>query len=272
MPRTRLLFGCVLLLLLFVSCKPRNVLSRKELADVLYDLHMTEAALNRNGLPVPTDWTHGLQSEFFKDLSYAAVLRKHELSQADFYNSIAWYSKHLNQYSKVYMLVESKIDAFLTDVQFGRFNALKDTSMLQSIDKVVKYHWGFVKQYPTMQDGIAAQPLDSVLTFARWFKPIFDRPMSNDSALVHRMVARSAVVDSSSSAMDTTPKPQVEIRTGKVEDSPTKNNVVYPKNSHFVDFEPAPRKPVARKRAGGRPSDDQIRERFRERAKEVPQN
>jgi hypothetical protein len=271
MRRTRLLFGYVLLLLLFASCKPRNVLSRSDLADVLYDLHMTEAVLSRHELSATIGWTHGLQPAFFNDLSYSAVLRKHELTQESFYTSIAWYSRHLNQFAKVYQLVEAKMETFQAEAQFGRSNASLDSTLLKQTEKEVRYHWDFVKVHPVKQDGMATLPMDSVLGFAAWFIQSYYPVESKEPVLVHRMFTNCAIIDTIPSGLDTISKSVRSSQPIKEEDSPTKNNVYYPKNSHFVDFKPIAQKVLSKSKPNSVAGDEKIRDRFRTRAKEVQQ-
>ena len=58
--KIRLILGCCLLLALFSSCRPREVLSRKEMANVLFDIHLTEAAVSGIYEPIPeaVSYTH----------------------------------------------------------------------------------------------------------------------------------------------------------------------------------------------------------------------
>jgi hypothetical protein len=120
--KIKLIFGCCLLLVLFNSCKPKGVLSRKEMVSVLVDLHLTEAAVGGIGGPIPEEWLHGLDVEYFKDMSYRSVLRKHHLSQEDFYTSVSWYSRHMNLYEKIYIDVQGKLDEFMAAIDEGKFD------------------------------------------------------------------------------------------------------------------------------------------------------
>jgi len=120
--KIRLILGCCLLLALFSSCRPKDVLSRKEMAKVLFDIHLTEAAVGGQSMTVPEDWTKAMPTNYFRDMAYRSVLRKHNLTQESFYTSVAWYSRHLNLYEKVYSDVQKKLDDFKTAVDQGRFD------------------------------------------------------------------------------------------------------------------------------------------------------
>ncbi len=123
--KIRLILGCCLLLVLFNSCRPRGVLSREEMVDVLFDIHLTEAAVSGVYDTIPEEWTHGLGTEYFRDMAYRSVLRKHRLSQEEFYTSVSWYSNHMNLYEKVYMDVQQKMDDFKTAVNQGSFDQVR---------------------------------------------------------------------------------------------------------------------------------------------------
>jgi len=123
--KIRLILGCCLLLALFSSCRPRGVLSRKEMVDVLFDIHLTEAAVSGIYGPIPEEWTHGLETDYFRDMAYRSVLRKHHLTQEEFYTSVSWYSNHMNLYEKVYIDVQQKMDDFKTAVDQGTFDQIR---------------------------------------------------------------------------------------------------------------------------------------------------
>ena len=119
--KIRLILGCCLLLVLFSSCRPRGVLSRRDMARVLFDVHMAEAAVSGIYAPIPEEWTHGLEADYFRDMAYRSVLRKHHLTEEEFYHSVSWYSKHMTQYEQVYVDVQTRMDDFKLAVEQGLF-------------------------------------------------------------------------------------------------------------------------------------------------------
>lgn len=130
LPKIRLILGCCLLLVLFSSCRPKGVLSRKEMANVLFDLHLTEAAVSGTYSTVPEEWTQGMETDYFRDMAYRSVLRKHHLNEEEFYYSVSWYSKHMNQYEKVYMDVQVRMSEFLSAIDRGQFENVGATTHL----------------------------------------------------------------------------------------------------------------------------------------------
>jgi hypothetical protein len=148
MSKIRLILGCCLLLVLFSSCRPRNVLTRKEMTDVLYDIHLTESAVDGIIQPIPESWLQGMDAEYFQEMAYYSVLRNHRIDQETFYASVAWYSKHLNLFEKVYIDVQDRLDRFRTAIEEGDFEHLRnltrfgvDTAKIRSI-----YRYGYYRK------------------------------------------------------------------------------------------------------------------------------
>lgn len=119
--KIRLVFGCCLLLVLFSACRPKGVLSRKDMAHVLFDIHLTEAAVSGQYVAVPEEWTKGMDAVDFRDMAYRSVLRKHHLTEEEFYFSVAWYSRHMAQYDRVYSDVQERMDNFRAAIDRGQF-------------------------------------------------------------------------------------------------------------------------------------------------------
>jgi len=167
--KIRLILGCCLLLVLFSSCRPRGVLSREKMANVLFDIHLTEAAVSESNMPIPETWTRGMETAYFKDMAYRSVLRKHHLTQEEFYISVSWYSKHMNVYEKVYVDVQKKMDDFRIAVDLGQFDPIRSFKFGADSAKILAlYSFG-----PYRIDLISANytclPADSFPSYTNWF-------------------------------------------------------------------------------------------------------
>ena len=77
-----------------IGCRPKGILSSRQMRDVLVDLHKTDALLQVNGLQ------HGHDEE--EDRYYAAVLEEHGITQAEFDSSLVWYTHHPKFFDKIY--------------------------------------------------------------------------------------------------------------------------------------------------------------------------
>ncbi len=77
-----------------MGCRPRGVLSSRELQSVLYDLHRTEAIIQAIG------YNYGHDEEVGK--YYYVVLAKHGITQAQFDSSMVWYIDHPQRIHHIY--------------------------------------------------------------------------------------------------------------------------------------------------------------------------
>lgn len=94
-----------LLLLTVVGCRPRGVLSTREMRDVLYDLHRTDGAVQIAGY----NYSHDAELA----ACYKAVLDKHGITQAQFDSSLVWYTDNPQIFNKVYPRVVTRLEADL---------------------------------------------------------------------------------------------------------------------------------------------------------------
>lgn len=97
-------------MVLVAGCRPRDILSRREMQAVLLDLHKAEAVLQVSGYA-----SYAYEEEESK--AYYITLQKHNLTQAQFDSSLVWYTKHPQLFDKIYPKVvaqlEQERDAFM---------------------------------------------------------------------------------------------------------------------------------------------------------------
>lgn len=100
-----------MLLLALVGCRPRGVLSSREMRSVLTDLHRAEAVLQVAG------YNHGHDEALAK--YYQSVLDEHGITQAQFDSSLVWYTNNPQIFDKIYPRVianlEQERDAWLAE-------------------------------------------------------------------------------------------------------------------------------------------------------------
>jgi hypothetical protein len=134
MSKFHLFFGLCLLLVTFVSCTPKGILSMGEMEDVLYDLHLAETLTGGNGVSTPDQWRRGLSVDYFKDMAFQSVLRKHKITEKEFYASVRYYSKHLEEYAKIYSKVEDRLKKFETDIDNWKYMAPSVKEVLKTLN------------------------------------------------------------------------------------------------------------------------------------------
>ena len=85
------------------GCRPRGVLSSREMRSVLHDLHRADAILQVAG------YNYGHDEALAK--YYQQVLAKHGITQAQFDSSLVWYTDHPQRFDKIYPKVVADLEA-----------------------------------------------------------------------------------------------------------------------------------------------------------------
>lgn len=97
------------ILLTATSCRPKGILSSKQMEDLLVDLHTTEALLQVKG------YTYGHDEQVRG--YYLAVLEAHHTTQAQFDSSLVWYTANPTIFDKIYPNVIERLQANLDAMQ-----------------------------------------------------------------------------------------------------------------------------------------------------------
>ena len=96
--------GCLLLLCVaMLGCRPRGILSNKEMRDVLYDLQRVDGALQTAG------YNYGHTQEVAA--YYKSVLDKHGVTQAQFDSSLVWFTDNPQIFNRIYPSVIARLEA-----------------------------------------------------------------------------------------------------------------------------------------------------------------
>ena len=101
-----------------MGCRPHNVLSNREMRDLLYDLHRVDGAMQVAG------YNYGHNEELAS--YYQSVLNKHGVTQAQFDSSLVWYTDNPQIFNKIYPHVIERLQA-----DFDRENLLREERMAQ---------------------------------------------------------------------------------------------------------------------------------------------
>lgn len=116
-----ILFALVLLVgMLSCTIRPKNVLSKSEMVDVLYDLHKTDGVVHVQAVSY-------VQDEELKKY-YESTLLKHGITQAQFDSSIVWYTDNPKRFSKIYPIVIRRLQAELD--KYAWLDELKDATSI----------------------------------------------------------------------------------------------------------------------------------------------
>ena len=108
-------FG-IMLLLLACDGRPRGVLNRSEMTNVLIEMHKTDAELGEKGFLL------GRYSS--KAPYYKYILKKFDITQAQFDSSLVWYTKNPQRFENVYDDVISQLTNLQKDVESRKFHPI----------------------------------------------------------------------------------------------------------------------------------------------------
>ncbi|MCQ2311219.1 MAG: DUF4296 domain-containing protein [Paludibacteraceae bacterium] len=103
----------LLVVVLLVGCRPRGVLSPKQMEDLFVDLHTADGILQEAG------YNYG-HDEALRGY-YEAVLEEHGVTQAQFDSSLVWYTANPTIFDKIYPKVINRLQE-----QLDRFNSGKE--------------------------------------------------------------------------------------------------------------------------------------------------
>lgn len=97
---------CIAIILIGVAgCRPRGVLSTREMRNVLYDLHRADGAIQVAGY----NYSHDAELSAY----YKSVLDKHGITQAQFDSSLVWYTDNPQIFNKIYPAVITRLESDL---------------------------------------------------------------------------------------------------------------------------------------------------------------
>ena len=138
------MISCVLLAM--VGCRPRGVLSNREMRDVLYDLHRVDGAVQVAGY----NYGHPCELAAY----YQSVLDQHGITQAQFDSSLVWFTDNPQIFNKIYPKVIARLQAdldhenMLRDERVAQRNQLKNekNKPVEEMPQKQLRSWGEVLQ------------------------------------------------------------------------------------------------------------------------------
>jgi len=98
----RIAFYTIIVLTIF-SCqnRPKEVLNKKKMEKVMYDVYIAEAMIENDGVRFATPAQ--------KEALLASVFEKHHISEAQWDSSLVWYADHIKVYLQINDSVKSKL-------------------------------------------------------------------------------------------------------------------------------------------------------------------
>ena len=95
-------------MLLVVGCRPKGILTSRQMRNVLYDLHRADAILQVAGL----NYNHDEELAKY----YQVVLDKNHVTKAQFDSSLVWYTDHPQIFNKIYPKVVKRCEQEINEM------------------------------------------------------------------------------------------------------------------------------------------------------------
>ena len=114
----------VLIFTFFISTscnRPKDVLTRSEMTEFLFDLHKLDGSLSAAGL--------GSSEDRENIYYYNALLEAHGITKAQFDSSLVWYSKDPKKFDKIYTDVLTQMNELKTEVDSRKFHPVDSTAL-----------------------------------------------------------------------------------------------------------------------------------------------
>jgi len=111
----RILPFLALIMLLLMACdnRPKDVLSRGKMEDVLYDYHIMQGIIDE----LPTEEREKKAQDYIN-----AVFVKHNITEAQFDSSIVYYNRHTKELHKIYSNLKERYTAVNEEIQLVNGN------------------------------------------------------------------------------------------------------------------------------------------------------
>lgn len=143
--RTFILLSGIMLLLAACNSRPDGVMSKSEMVDFLTDLHKLDGALATNGI--------GSSQDRENIYYYNSLLKKHEITKANFDSSLVWYSRNPKNFEKIYAQVVENLTEFDKEVKSGKFNPVDSAALRHSQQNI----WIKPTRYAFTKDSARTQ-------------------------------------------------------------------------------------------------------------------
>ncbi len=124
------LYGAILsaVILLLTACEvPLGVANRQEMAQILADVHLTEALVGQK---------YAYNDYSTKRAYFESVFEKHGITRDDFNKSLDWYARHPNIFSEVYADALEILEEKRADVEHYKFHPEASPEFRHVIDSL----------------------------------------------------------------------------------------------------------------------------------------
>ena len=142
-------FIVLLVAVCFIGCRPRGILSSRQMRDIMYDLHRVDGMMEVMQLGTGYDETLARY--------YQSVMDRHGVTQAQFDSSLVWYTDNPALFDKIYPKVMDRLDQDVACWEAALAREQRRLNLLsEPYTQMMPYEMQEVLQY--MTDSVPACP------------------------------------------------------------------------------------------------------------------
>ncbi len=133
--------GVIALSLLSCDGRPKNVLNKDDMTNILFEMHKLDGSL------IAKNIYYVQNSE--KEEYYKSILDKYNTTQADFDSSLIWYSKNPKKFEKIYETVYQQLTQLDEDIKKGKYHPVDSIEFF----KIKTSVWNKATKYTFTKDS-----------------------------------------------------------------------------------------------------------------------
>lgn len=120
-----LLFIVILATIILASCnnRPAGILNNNDMTNILFEMHKLDGSLDTKRL--------SYSGNNDKNNYYKSILKKYNITQAEFDSSLIWYTKNPKKFEKIYVSVYDQITKLQEDVESGKYHPIDSIELLK---------------------------------------------------------------------------------------------------------------------------------------------
>jgi hypothetical protein len=145
--QNKLLHRFILIIVLFIgltacNSRPKGVINEKDMTSILTEMHKLDGIILEKG------FQYGNTVE--KQQYYLYILKKYDVTQAEFDSSLVWYNKNPKKFEVIYDNVLLKLTDFENEVKSNKYHPIDSVELAKRKDDV----WDKNRNYQFTKDSV----------------------------------------------------------------------------------------------------------------------
>lgn len=174
--------------ILLPACRPRDILTRSQMEDLLVDIHMAEGVLEEAGLA----YGHDEAQRGY----YNVVLLKHHVTQEQFDSSLVWYTAHPQIFDKIYPHVQERLTERMNEFDRECDLQTEQEKQLRELASIEEKHDSMIVHFQNLipQSAVLLPSMDNPLLRPLQYDTCVVDTVEQDSITEQPLFIRSCVL------------------------------------------------------------------------------